>query len=105
MLVENYVDDKFNDPSIIKNTDHVDFNDKDPNNVRCFKVNSIPTLEEHLTPKIYADQAIFDGVDKSSLLGLDPDEKLNLHEEDSFVFSSTLTLPKTIIELTYKIKC
>ena len=34
-----------------------------------------------------------DGVDISSILGLDPDEKLNLDEEYSKVRNSTLTLP------------
>ena len=31
---KNYVDNLFNDPSIIKNTAHVDFNDKNLDNVR-----------------------------------------------------------------------
>ena len=70
-----YVDNKFNDPSIIKNTTHVDFFDKNLNNVHSIKVNSFPTLEQHLTPKIDVDQAIFEGVDHSSIMRLDPDEK------------------------------
>ena len=41
-----YVDNKFNDPSIIKNTDHVDFNDINVDNIRFVKVNSIPNLKE-----------------------------------------------------------
>ena len=57
---KNYVDCKFNDPSIIKNTDHVDFNDKNFDNVRWIKVNIITTIEEHLTPNIYVDNAIND---------------------------------------------
>ena len=42
---KNYVENNFNHPSIIKNTAHVDFNNKDLNNVRFIKVNSMPTLE------------------------------------------------------------
>ena len=34
---KQYVDNKFNDPSIIKNTAHVDFNDKNPDNVDSLK--------------------------------------------------------------------
>ena len=98
---KNYVDKQFKDPSIIKNTDHVDFNNKDLDKVRFIKVNSFPTLEEHLTPKIYVDQAISNIVDES-LLRLDPDEKLNLDEQDSIVLNSFLTIPKTIIELPTK---
>ena len=52
---KNYVDSKFNDPSIIKNTDHVDFNDKILDNVHSIKVNYYPTLNEQLTPKFYVD--------------------------------------------------
>ena len=74
-----------------KNTDLVYFNDKDLDNIRFVKVNSIPTLEEQLTPNIYVDQAISDGVDNSSIIGLDPDEKF---QQDSIVLNSSLTLPK-----------
>ena len=94
-----HVDIFFNDLSIIKNTAHDDFNDKNLKNVHSIKVNSFPTLEEHLTPKIYVDQAISEGVDDSSLLRLYPDEKSNLDEQDSILANSTLTTPKTIIEV------
>ena len=45
------------------------------------KVDSIPTLEGHLTPKLYVDRAISNFVDESSFLRLDPDEKLKLAEK------------------------
>ena len=95
---KNYVDNKFNDPSIIKNTDQVDINDKSFNNVRWVKVNKMPAFREHLTPKIYVNYAI----SESSLLRLAPEEKLNLNEQDSIFLNSTLTLPNTIIELPTK---
>ena len=97
---KNYVDKKFNNPSIIKNTDHVDFNNKDIDNVHSIKVNSFPTLGEHLTPHIYVDQAISNIID--SMLRLDPDKKLKLDEQDSIVHNSYLTLPKTVEELPNK---
>ena len=97
----NYIHKKVNGHSIIKNTDHVDFNNKDIDNVHSIQINSFPTLEEHLTPKIYVDQAISNIVDES-LLRLDPDEKLNLDEQYSIVLNSYLTLPKTVIELPIK---
>ena len=75
-------------------------NDKNLDNVHSIKMNSIPTLEGQLTPKVYVDQAISDGVSASSLLRLDPDEKLD--EKISIVLNSTLTLPKTIIEVPTK---
>ena len=60
MPTKNYVDHKFNDPNIIKNLDHVDFNDKNLNNIHSIKINTVPAVEEHLTLKIYADKAIYD---------------------------------------------
>ena len=95
---KNYVDNKFNDPSTIKNTDHGDFNAKNIDNIGLIKVNKMPAFLEHLTPKVYVDYAM----DEPSLLRLDPDEKLNLDEQESILLNSTLTLPNTIIELPTK---
>ena len=69
--------------------------------MRFIEVNSFPALEEHLTPKIYVDQAFSKTVDEA-LLRLDPDEKSQLDEQDSVVLNSSLTLPKTIIQLLTK---
>ena len=80
---KNYVDKEFNDPSIMKNTSHVDFNDKNLDNVRFIKVNSMPAVREHLTSENYVDQAISYWLDELSLLRLDPDQKLELDEQDS----------------------
>ena len=77
-------------------------NDIDLNDVRFVKVNSFLTIEEHLTPKIYVDQAFSNSIDESSMLRLDPDEKIKLDEEDFIVPNSTLTLPKTIKKLPTK---
>ena len=96
---KNYVDNLFNDPSIIKNTAHVDFNDKNLDNVRFVEVNSMPAVGEHLTAKYYVDEAISDNIDESSLLRLDIDEKLT---QDTIILNSTLTTPKTILEIPTK---
>ena len=95
---KKYVDNKFNDHSIIKNTDHVDFNDKILDNVHSIKINSFPSLDEHLTPKIYVDNAI----SESSLLRLDPDEKLKLNEQNSILLKSFSTSPRTMLEIPTK---
>ena len=99
---KSYANEKFIDPSIIRNTAHIDFNDKNLDNVRFVKVSSMPAVREYLTPKFYVDQAVSYIVDESSLLRLDPDEKLNLDEQDSKILSSILTSPKTIIEIPTK---
>ena len=97
-----YVDKKIIDPSIIKNTTHFDFKDKNLDNVRFFKVISFPAIPENLTAKTYVVQAISYGVDESPLLRSDPEEKLKLDEQGSLVLNSTLTSTKTIIELPTK---
>ena len=99
---KNYVDNLFNHPSIIKNTAHVDFIDKNLDNVRFVKVNSMPAVGEHLTAKYYVDIAISNSVDESSLLRLDANEKLELDKQDSIILNSTLTDPMTIIEIPTK---
>ena len=62
MIIElptkNYVNKKLDDPSIIKNTDHVDFNDKYLDNIKWIKVNNMPEWKNDLTPKLYVDNAI-----------------------------------------------
>ena len=102
MPTKKYVDNKFNDPSIVRNNAHVDFNDKNLDNVTFIKVNSIRAVREHLTPENYVDQLIFYKVDELSLLRLDPNKELNLDEQDSIIPNSSLTSPKTIIEIATK---
>ena len=96
------VDNKFNDPSIIKNTAHVNSSNRYLDNVRFIKVNSFPAIQEHLTATINVGQAISYSVDESSLLRLYHDEKLKLNEQDSIVPNSALTSSKTIIEIPTK---
>ena len=57
---KNYVDNKFIDPSILKNTDHVDFNDKNLDNIRWVKVNKMPEAPNDLVPKLYVNNALSD---------------------------------------------
>ena len=98
----NNVDYKFEDSSIRRNTTHVDFNDKNLDNVRFVKVNSMPAVGELLTTKDYVDNAIYYSVEELSLLRLDPDEQLKLDEKASIILNSTLTSTKTIMELPIK---
>ena len=66
------------------------------------KKNSMPTVGEHLTAKYYVDHSIYHSVHESSLLRLDPDQQLKQGEKDSIVLNSTLTSPKTLLELPTK---
>ena len=67
-VCKSYVDVGLNDRSRIRNTTHVDFNDKNFDIVRVIKVKSSTAVPEHLTPKLYVDEAVFLHVDGSSLL-------------------------------------
>ena len=96
---KNYVDKLFNNPSIVRNDAHIDLNDRNITNARFIQVNQLPQINSHLTAKLYVDNAISDSIDESSLLRLDTDEKLT---QDTIVLNSTLTSPKTIIELPTK---
>ena len=55
---KHYVDDKFNDPSIIKNNVHIDLNDRNITNARFIQVNQLPQIDSHLTAKLYVDREI-----------------------------------------------
>ena len=61
---KNYVDNLFNDPSILKNTAHIDLNDKHITGARFIQVNQLPQIESNLTAKLYVDNAR----DESSLV-------------------------------------
>ena len=95
---KNSVDNLFNDSSIIKNTEHIDLNDRNITNARFIQVNQLPQIDSHLTAKLYVDNSI----DETSLLRLDPNETLDLDNQDSITLNSTLTEPKTIIEIPTK---
>ena len=98
-VCRSYVGNLFNDPSILKNTVHIDLNDRNNTNARFSKVNQLPQMDSQLTAKLYVDNNISDAIDETSLLGLDPDERLT---QVSKILNSILTTSKTIIELPTK---
>ena len=55
---KNYVDNLFNDPSIVKNNAHIDLNDRNITNARYIQVNQLPQIDSHLTAKLYVDNAV-----------------------------------------------
>ena len=70
---KHYVDTLFNDPSIKKNTEHIDLNDRNFTNVRFVQVNQLPQIDSHLTAKLYVDTEI----DQSSLVRNNQDNDFN----------------------------
>ena len=61
---KNYVDTKFNEPGIIKNTSDIDLNDKTIANVRFIEVNHLPEFGYQLTTNLYVDIVIRISVDE-----------------------------------------
>ena len=55
---KNYVDNLFNDPSIIKNNAHIDLNDRNITNCRFLSVNQLPQIDSHLTAKLHVENSI-----------------------------------------------
>ena len=70
---KNYVDNKFNDPSIIRNNAHIDLNDRNITNARFIQVNQLPQIDSHLTAKLYVDNSI----DESSVVRNIKDNNFN----------------------------
>ena len=58
VVSKNYVDNLFNDPSILKNSAHIDLNDRNFTNCRFLSVNQLPQIDSHLTAKLYVDNSI-----------------------------------------------
>ena len=69
-------------------------------NVGLIEINRRPDNGDQVTSKIYVDNLVRTSIDETTLLRLDPDEKLNLDEQDSLILTSTLTSFMTDIELT-----
>ena len=89
---KNYVDNKLNDPSLLKNNNphkDKDLKDKSIINVGFLEVNHLPEFGVQLTSKLCVDNTIRNNVVESTLLRLDPIGKLNLNEQDSIILNST----------------
>ena len=70
---KNYVYNLFSDSSILRNTAHIDLNDRNFTNARFFQVNQLPQIDSHLTAKLYVDNAI----DESSVVRNNQDNDFN----------------------------
>ena len=64
---------RFNDPSIVRNTAHIDLIDRNITSARYIQVNQWPQIYSHLTPKLYVDNAI----DEESLVRNKQDNDFN----------------------------
>ena len=72
---KNCVDNKFNDPTIIKNSEHIDLSDRNITNARFIQVNQLPQINSHLTAKLYVDNSI----DETSVVRNNRDTEFRKH--------------------------
>ena len=72
---KGYVDNLLNDPSIIKNSAHIDLNDRNFTNARFIQVNQLPQMDSHLTAKLYVDNA----TDEPSLVRNNQDNDFGIY--------------------------
>ena len=72
---KNYVDNKSNDPSILKNTEHIDLNDRNITNASFIQVNQLPQIDSYSTAKLYVDNP----VDETSLFRNNQGNDFNNH--------------------------
>ena len=61
---KHYVDNLLNDSNILKNTAHIDLNDRNITNARFIQFNQLPQIDSHLTAKLYVDKSM----DEASLV-------------------------------------
>ena len=97
---KNYVDNKFNDPSIIKNNVLIDLNDRNITNARFIQVNQLPQIDSHLTAKLYVNTF----VNESTLVRNDKDNDLNnnkLTNLDSIIVNRNPTLDNELTNKKY----
>ena len=72
---EKYADHFCNDPSILKNTTHIDFNDKNFTKARRIQVSELPQSDSHSTANLYVDKFI----NETSLVRNYQDNDFNNH--------------------------
>ena len=72
-VCKSYGDNFSSDPSIIKDTAHIDLNDRNITNARFIQVIQLPQIDSHLTAKLYVDNAI----DEVSLVRINQDNDFN----------------------------
>ena len=97
---KKYVDNLFNDPIIVKNTQHIDLNDRNITNASFFQVIQWPQIDSHLTPKLFVDTEI----DQSSLVKNNQDNDFknnNLTNERSITSNTKAVNDNQVITKAY----
>ena len=88
-VTEFYVDDMLNNPSLIRNSAQVDFNDKNLDNVRFVKVNKLPAVREHLTPNLY----VYPSIAEPTLRNKDQNNDFNNYSSNNIPHITLISEP------------
>ena len=97
---KNYIDKLLNDPSLLKNTAHIDLNDRNNTNAKLIQFNQLPQIDSHLTAKSYVDNAI----DEASLVRNNQDKDFinnNLTNKKSITLNTQAVNDNQVITKTY----
>ena len=90
-----YLDNLFNDPSIVKHIENIDLNDINITKARFIQVNQWPQIDSHLRPKLYVDT----GIDQSSLVRNNQDNDFNTNNLTNI---NSITLKKNKQKMVMK---
>ena len=97
---KSYVDNLFNDPSIVENNAHIDLNHRNITNARFIQVNQLPQIDSHLTAKLYVDTQI----DQQSIVRNNQDNNFgnyNLTNENSITLNKQAENDNEVITKAY----
>ena len=97
---KNYLDNLFNDPSILESTTHKDLNGRNFTNGRFIQVIQLPQIDSHLTAKLYVANAI----DEPSLLRNNQDNDFdnnNLTNINSITLNTQAVIDNQVITKAY----
>ena len=97
---KNYVDNLFNDPSVLKNTEHIDLTDRNITNARFIQVNQWSQIDSQLIAKLYVNSEI----DQPSLVRNNQDNDFNINNltnVNSITLNTQAVSDKQVITKAY----
>ena len=97
---KHFVDNLFNDPSVLKNSAHIDLSDRNITNDRFIQVNQLPQIDSHSTAELYVDNSI----NETSLIRNNEDNEFgnyNLTITNSFTLNKQTRIDNEVITKAY----
>ena len=95
-----YVDNLFNDSSILINTEHIDLNDKNITNARFIQVGQLPQIDSHLTANFFVANSIDEPSIAKNIQGTDF-ANLNLTNKNSNTLNFQAVIDNQVLTKAY----